>query len=101
MRLIRKNNASPITSLVLSQEEVEYLKKYNNMDMDKAYNTRTILEAYNLMDIVIVDESMELAKFMYDDGDGMYETITFDSLEKEASDNSYKKVINLMSKMNR
>ena len=101
MRLIRKNNASPITSLVLSQEEVEYLKKYNNIDMDKAYNTRTILEAYNLMDIVIVDESMELAKFMYDDGDGMYETITFDSLEKEASDNSYKKVINLMSKMNR
>lgn len=99
--LLKKNDASPITSLVISQEEVEYLKKYNNLDMEKSYVTRSILEAYNLMDIVIADESLEVAKFLFDDGDGIYDTLPFDALEKEAKDSSYKKVINLMSKINR
>lgn len=101
MRLIKRNDASPITSLVLSQDDVEYLKKYNDIDIEKSFNARTILEAYNLMDIVIVDESLEVARFMYDDGDGSYETLTFDSLEKETNGNDYKKVINLMSRINR
>lgn len=98
--LLRKNDASPITSLIISQNEVEYLKKYNNIDMEKSYVTRSILESYNLMDIVIADEALEVAKFLFDDGDGIYETLAFDSLEKEAKDSSYKKVINLMSKLN-
>lgn len=101
LSLIKKNDASPITSLVLSQDDVEYLKKYNDLDMEKSFNARTILEAYNLMDIIIVDESLEIAKFMFDDGDGVYETLTFDALEKESNDNGYKKVINLMSRVNR
>lgn len=99
--LVKKNDASPITSLVMSQEEVEYLRKYNNIDMDKQHVTRAILEAYNLMDIVIADESLEIAKFLFDDGDGIYDVLPFDALEKEAKDSSYKKVINLMSKINR
>lgn len=99
--LLKKNDASPITSLVISQEEVEYLKKYHSTNMEKSYVTRTILESYNLMDIVIADESLEIARFLFDDGDGVFESLTFDSLEKEAKDSSYKKVINLMSKINR
>lgn len=99
--LLKKNDASPITSLVISQEEVEYLKKYNSVDMEKSYVTRSILENYNLMDIVIADESLEVAKFLFDDGDGVFESLTFDSLEKEAKDSSYKKVVNLMSRINR
>lgn len=98
--LLKKNDASPITSLILSQEEVEYLKKYHSLDMEKSYVTRKILEEYNLMDIVIADESLEVAKFLFDDGDGIFETLTFDSLEKEAKDSSYKKVVNLMSRIN-
>jgi hypothetical protein len=99
--LLKKNDASPIASLVISQNEVEYLKKYNSIDMEKSYVTRSILESYNLMDIVIADESLEVAKFLFDDGDGIFETMAFDSLEKEAKDSSYKKVVNLMSKLNR
>jgi len=99
--LLKKNDASPITSLILSQDEVEYLKKYNSLDMEKSYVTRKILENYNLMDIVIADESLEVAKFLFDDGDGVFETLSFDSLEKEAKDSSYKKVVNLMSRINR
>jgi hypothetical protein len=99
--LLKKNDASPITSLVISQEEVEYLKKYNSIDMEKSYVTRSILERYNLMDIVIADESLETAKFLFDDGDSVFETLPFDALEKQAKDSSYKKVINLMSRLNR
>ena len=99
--LLKKNDASPITSLVISQSEVDYLLKYNNIDMTKSHVARTILESYNLMCITIADESLEIAKFLYDDDDGVFEVMPFDSLEKEASDNSYKKVVNLMSKINR
>ena len=99
--LLKKNDASPITSLIISQDEVEYLRKYNNLDMEKSYVTKSIMEAYNLMDIVIADESLEVVKFLYDDGDGTFESLPFDALEKDAKDNSYKKVINLLSKVNR
>ena len=99
-RLIKKNDASPITSLVISQYEVDYLKQLN-IDMEKSFNVRSILEGYNLMDIVVADESMEIAKFLFDDGDGVYEAITFDALEKQANDSTYKKVVNLVSKINR
>ena len=99
--LLKKNDASPITSLILSQDEIEYLKKYNNIDMEKPYVTRSILEGFNLMDIIIADESLEIAKFLFDDGDGVFDTLPFDALEKEAKDSSYKKVVNLMSKINR
>ena len=99
-RLIKKNHASPITSLVISQYEVDYMKQLN-IDMNKSYNARAILEGYNLMDIVVADESMEIARFLFDDGDGVYEALTFDALEKQANDNTYKKVVNLVSKINR
>lgn len=98
-QLLRKNDASPITSLIMSQEEVEYLLKYFNLDMNKTAVAAKILESYNLMDIVIADEGLELAKFLYDDGSNMYEVLPFDALQKEAKDNSYKKVVNLLNKM--
>lgn len=101
MSMLKKNDASAITSLVISQEEVDYLMKYHNIDMQKSYVTRTLMEKYNLMDIVLADESLEVARFLYDDGDTTYEAMTFDSLEKEAKDSSYKKVVNLMSKLSR
>ena len=69
--------------------------------MAKPYVTRSILEGFNLMDIIIADESLEIAKFLFDDGDGVFDTLPFDALEKEAKDSSYKKVVNLMSKINR
>ena len=99
-KLLRKNDASPITSLVISQNEVEYIKQFN-LDLEKSSSARTILEAYNLMDIVIADETLEIAKFLFDDGNGVFEAVTFDALEKQNSDNSTKKIVNLLSKANR
>lgn len=93
------NNAAAITTLVMSQDEVEYIKKNYNVDLERAATACGLFESYNLLGIVIVDEALEVAKFIYNETDPMWETISFNHLEREASDNTYKKVVNLMTKM--
>lgn len=93
------NDASAITTLLISQEEVEYLKKSESINIEDPKVIRPIMESYNFMGVCIADESMEISKFIFDTGEDIYEKIAFTSLEREAADNSYKKVINLMSKM--
>ena len=58
------------------------------------------MESYNLMGLVIVDESVEVARFLFD-GEKYFQDYSFGSLERETGDSSYKKVINLISKINR
>ena len=53
------------------------------------------------MCFVIIDESSESAKFIFDTGDDIYETIPFSQLEREQKDGMSRKVINLIAKMNR
>jgi len=95
------NDATAITSLVISQEEVEYLKKTENIDIERPQVIRPIMDAYNLMCVSIVDEAGEAVKFIFDTGEDVYETISFNHLERESSDGASKKVINLMTKMSR
>ena len=95
------NDASAITTLVLSSITVEAIKREYNIDVGNSGIIRPIMEAYNLMSTVIVDESLEYANFIFDTGDDEYETITFNALERESGDNNYKKIINLMTKVAR
>lgn len=90
-----------ITTLCISQEEVEYLRKNNNIDMERISTINNLFESLNLMCVCIVDESLEVAKFIYDTGDPMWETISFTHLERESNDNTYKRVVNLMTKVSR
>ena len=101
-RLMRKtaNNAAAITTVVLSQAEVNYVKNTYNIDLDNPGVAADFMQSYNLIAIVIADEQAEIAKFLYD-GDKYYQTLTFSSLERETGDGSYKKIINLVSKINR
>lgn len=98
---ITPNDATAITSLTISKDEVEYLKKTENINIEQVQTARQIMDAYNLMTLIIVDEAMETVKFLYDDDSGAFETLTFNHLERETSDGGYKKVINLMTKMSR
>ena len=95
------NDATAITTLAISQNEVEWLRKNENMDIMNPYTARSIMESFNLMGISIVDESVEVARFIFDTGDDDYESLTFSALERESSDSTYKKVVNLMTKMSR
>lgn len=101
--MLRNDTASvaAITTLVVSQEEVEYMRKYNNVDLERVSTVLNLFTALNLMCVVIVDESLEVAKFIYDEQDPMWETISFNHLEREAADNAYKRVVNLMTKVSR
>lgn len=99
--MAQNNDMGAITTLCVSQEEVEYLRKYESIDLEKLSIVNGLFASYNLMCVCIVDESLEVAKFIYDEADPMWETISFTHLEREASDNSYKKVVNLMTKMQR
>lgn len=95
------NDASAITSLAISKETAEYLKKMEGINVSNPKTIEPIMSAYNLLSFVIVDESLEVCDWVWDDGSGMYEQVSFNALERETSDNSYKKVINLMTKMTR
>ena len=98
--LRRSNDASAITSLVLTQEEVDYIDKNYNINLKHIPTAQNILAKYNLLSLVIVDETIEVANFLFD-GDDTYETLSFNNLERESNDGMYKKVLNLMTKMNR
>lgn len=100
-RLGMKNDASAITTMVVSQAEIEYIKKEHNIDLENPKEVRAVLEGYNFLCFCIVDEINEVAKFLFDTGEDLYENISFNNLERESSDGGYKKVINLMSKMQR
>lgn len=93
-----KQFAKAISALVVSQEDLEELRKYNNIDMEIPRNVIKIMESLNLLYFVIVDESSESVR-IFVDGSTEYEEYSFSSLEKEGKDDNYKKVLNLMTKM--
>ena len=90
------NDASAITTLVINQETVNLLKKEYGFDLERMQNTKLITDSYNLLGIVICDESINVAKVFYV-GNETYETQSYSFLEKEKADKSYKEVINLLN----
>lgn len=96
------NNAyKAIATLVITKEEADYIYKNNNIDVTNARVMRPIMENLSLMMFIIVDDSNEVASILMDSGDDNFESISYTHLEREASDNSSKKIINLMTKLNR
>lgn len=93
------NDASAITTLVINQETVNTIKKEYDFDIENVKNAKMIIETYNLLGIIIADESINVAKFLYS-GNDVFEQQAYTYLERESNDNSYKKVINLIGKMN-
>lgn len=95
------NDATAITTLILTENDVDYIKTNNGIDLYNVSFARKLLDAYNFMGICIMNEATEVVSILYDTGDDNYERLTFSNLEREASDSSYKKMVNLLTKMNR
>lgn len=93
-----ENSAKAISSLVLSVETVEELKKYNNIDLMNPKIAAKIMEKLNLLYLVIADTTSESVSILTD-GEYNYETLSFTALERETSDGAYKKVVKLMTNM--
>ena len=92
------NDAAAISTLVITRDEAEYLKKEYNLDLSRPGAVYPIMNAYNIMCFVIVDEPLERIDFLYDDGTNQYETLSFMHLEREDGGGQYKKIINLLAK---
>lgn len=98
---LRTNNYyKNVAALVISQEEVEQLEKYNNIDVMDPKVIVPIMDELALMYFVVVDELSESVSLLIS-GSYDYETYTFSSLERESGDSNYKKIVNLMTKVAR
>lgn len=93
-----ENSAKAISTLVISSEEAEELKKYENIDVYHARTIVPIMEKLNLLYFVVVDTTAESVDIITD-GETEFETYSFTNLERESSDNTYKKVVNLITKV--
>lgn len=93
-----QSGCAAISTLVLSQSEVDYIKQYKRIDLNKTGVAKGILKGYNLMALAIVDDVAEKVSFLYDDGSIDFEALSFMSLEREEAGSMYKKVVNLAMK---
>lgn len=100
LRKNRANDAGAITTLVVSNEVSNILKKDYNIDLNLPSKAKYIMEQYNLLCLIIVDEQTQVARFLFD-GEKYYQDYSFDMLERETGDGSYKKIVNLLSTINR
>lgn len=94
----QKNDATAITSLLVTTDEVEELKKDNDIDLSRSNVARKIMSDYNLLCIGIVDETTESVALIFDTGDDEYELVRFKSLKKD-KDMDAKQIVNLLTKM--
>ena len=96
---LRMNNAAKaISTLVISREEAEEIDKYENIDIMRPNVIIPIMEKLNLLYFVVVDTTAETL-YLMTDGEPEYEAFSFTSLERDSSDTSYKKIVNLITKM--
>lgn len=100
LRRNKANDASAITTLVISSELSNLIRNDSSIDLTVPKNAQYIMESYNLMGFVIVDEQTEVAHFLLD-GEKYFQDYGFTSLERETGDSSYKKIINLVNQINR
>lgn len=95
------NDASAITTLVVNQETANMLKKEYNYDIENPKTARYIMEEYNLLGLIICDESIEVAKILYH-GNDSFEQTPYSFLNRENdSSKAYKDVINLVNQSSR
>lgn len=94
----RTNVAAAITTVVITQTDADYLFKQHNVDVTDPAVAYRFMMSYNLLGFIIVDDSTESLKIMFDDGDKEFEILSYNALEKDTSDNAFKKAITLMLK---
>lgn len=101
-RIVGKaNSAMAISTLIITAEEAEMLKKMHGVDMYNPSTVSSIMRSYNLMAFGIVDDSLETFRFMKDNGENIFETYAYSALEKELRDGAAAKALNIVAKSQR
>lgn len=95
----RENQFSAVTTVIISKEDADSLYKEENIDITDPVVAKHFMKSYNLLGFAIVDDVLESVKIMFDDGNTVFEELAYKMLERENSDSSILKTINLMNKM--
>ena len=94
---MRKSPAAAISTVIITDQEVDYLKTNYNIDISNPRKAIEFMRNYNLMCFVIINEQTETARFLYD-GDNNFINYSFSSLDKEnRTKDSDRKIVNLVS----
>lgn len=90
----------PNATLVVSMEEVDYIKSNHGFDLLEDSVGEKILEEYNLLQLVIVDSSSEIVHFLID-GEHRYNTLTYKGLERQQgeADKQFKEILRAVNKL--
>jgi len=95
--LLRRSPAAAISTVVITDQEVDYLKMNYNIDITNPRRAIEFMRNYNLMCFVIVNEQTETARFLYD-GDTSFINYSFSALDKDnRNKESDRKIVNLVS----
>lgn len=100
-KLKRKgNDGSAITTICVSMESVNFMKNAYRFDLLNITNAKMIMDSYNLLGLIITDESTESIKVLYD-GYNEFEVVSYASLDRDLTERNYKKVVNLLNSQDR
>lgn len=95
-RFIGFNDAAAISSLLISTDTLEGLKKDFDIDLRRPNVLLEIMNAYNIMAFFIDDAVNEKVTYIYDNGTKEFTTLPYKALERDTH-NDLKKVINLLA----
>lgn len=93
------NKILPNATIVITEEEVSLLREKYGYDLNNKDYILKLMKAYFLIGFVIVDPSLQRAKFLFD-GRHEFETYTYATLKREQSgdDQKFKEMINLLGR---
>lgn len=90
----------PNASLVMSMEEVDFIKANYGYDLLEEEMAKKILEGYSLLEFIIVDPATEVVHF-FADGSDRFNTVTFKGLEREngSAEKQFKDILRAVNKL--
>ena len=99
-RILSSKQVLPNTTILLSIEEVDYIKSEYNLDLlNNIKLVKKMMEEYFLIGFVIADNNNEIVHIMFD-GENGYSIYSYKYLEKENnSSNNTKDILKLLNKI--
>lgn len=91
------NSATAITTLVLSAEEAGFLYKEYDIDLLDSAVARKLLDDFNFIGIMVVDENLETIRMIMDTGSDEWEQNTFQAFERD-EEMDYKQMVKMLAK---
>lgn len=100
--LMNRHQILPNASIVMSMEEVNFIKSEYGYDLLQPSVVDKIMSEYFLLGFAVVDNSTQIAHFLFD-GQEEFQSVTFSALEREKSGggggNDFKDVIKLIQRV--